>query len=126
MSMRSIATLWITTRRTSPTARGRFPASRPRSTHSGGRGDRLSVCTNKLAFLAVRLLDALKLSARFAAICGPDTFGVQKSDPEMLRATVRAAGGTLADAVMVGDSETDIATARAAGVPVIAVDFGYA
>jgi phosphoglycolate phosphatase len=90
-----------------------------------GRGDRLAVCTNKLAFLAVRLLDALKLSAHFAAICGPDTFGVQKPDPEILRATVRAAGGTLADAVMVGDSETDIATARAAGVPVIAVDFGY-
>jgi len=91
----------------------------------GGRGDRLAVCTNKLAFLAVRLLDALKLSARFAAICGPDTFGVQKPDPEILRETVRAAGGTLADAIMVGDSETDIATARAAGVPVIAVDFGY-
>jgi len=88
-------------------------------------GHRLAVCTNKLAWLAVRLLDALKLSTRFAAICGPDTFGVQKPDPEILRATVRAAGGTLAEAVMVGDSETDIATARAAGVPVIAVDFGY-
>ncbi len=90
-----------------------------------GHGDRLAVCTNKLAFLAVRLLDALALSARFAAICGPDTFGVQKPDPEILRATVRAAGGTLMDAVMVGDSETDIATARAAGIPVVAVDFGY-
>ncbi|HUI98096.1 MAG TPA: HAD hydrolase-like protein, partial [Xanthobacteraceae bacterium] len=52
-------------------------------------------------------------------------FGVQKPDPKILRATVGAAGGTLADSVMVGDSETDIATARAAGVPVIAVDFGY-
>ena len=89
------------------------------------RGERLAVCTNKLAWLAVRLLDALGLAARFAAICGPDTFGVQKPDPEILRATVGAAGGALADAIMVGDSGTDIATARAAGVPVIAVDFGY-
>jgi len=89
------------------------------------RGNRLAVCTNKLAWLSVRLLDALGLSARFAAICGPDTFGVQKPDPAILRATVDAAGGTLADAVMIGDSGTDIATARAAGVPVVAVDFGY-
>jgi phosphoglycolate phosphatase len=90
-----------------------------------GRGARLAVCTNKLAWLAVRLLDALGLAPRFAVVCGPDTFGVQKPDPRILRATVRAAGSALADAVMVGDSETDIATARAAGVPVIAVDFGY-
>src|SRR6266481_1195306 len=86
---------------------------------------RLAVCTNKLEWLSVRLLDALGLSARFTAICGQDTFGVQKPDPEVLRRTIRAAGGDLADAVMVGDSATDIRTARAAGVPVVAVDFGY-
>jgi len=38
---------------------------------------------------------------------------------------VRAAGGDIERAVMVGDSGTDIATARAAGIPVVAVDFGY-
>jgi phosphoglycolate phosphatase len=71
------------------------------------------------------LLDALGLSRRFAAICGQDTFGIQKPDPEILRRTIRAAGGTTDRAVMVGDSGTDIATARAAGIPVVAVDFGY-
>ena len=45
--------------------------------------------------------------------------------PEVLRRTVAAAGGQVQNAVMVGDSLTDISTARAAGVPVIAVDFGY-
>lgn len=90
-----------------------------------GRAFRLAVCTNKLAWLSVRLLDTLGLAGRFAAICGQDTFGVQKPDPEVLRGTVGAAGGALAEAIMVGDSATDIATARAAGVPVIAVDFGY-
>ena len=90
-----------------------------------GRGCRFAVCTNKLEWLSVRLLDALGLSVRFAAICGQDTFGVQKPDPDILHATLRRAGGSAAEAVMVGDSETDIVTARAAGIPVIAVDFGY-
>jgi phosphoglycolate phosphatase len=89
------------------------------------QGFRFAVCTNKLEWLAVRLLDALDLSRRFAAICGQDTFGAPKPDPEMLRQTVRKAGGDPACALMVGDSRTDIDTARAAGVPVIAVDFGY-
>src|ERR1700688_4251193 len=74
-----------------------------------------AVCTNKLAWLSVRLLDALGLSARFAAICGQDTFGVQKPDPEVLRRTIRAAGGEIDHAIMVGDSATDIMVARAGG-----------
>lgn len=88
-------------------------------------GHRLAVCTNKLEWLTRRLLDALKLSGRFAAIGAQDTFGVQKPDPKILRATVERAGGTPAQALMVGDSVTDIRTARAAKVPIIAVDFGY-
>jgi phosphoglycolate phosphatase len=88
-------------------------------------GCRLAVCTNKLEWLSVRLLDALKLTRRFRAICGPDTFGVSKPDPKILRRTIERAGGDPALAIMIGDSMTDIATARAAGIPVIAVDFGY-
>ena len=89
------------------------------------RGCRFAVCTNKLEQLSVLLLGKLKLADRFVAICGQDTFGMQKPDPEILRQTIAAAGGALRHAVMVGDSDTDIRTARAAGVPVIAVDFGY-
>ena len=85
----------------------------------------LAVCTNKLEWLSVLLLDRLGLSPRFAAICGQDTFTMRKPDPEMLRLTIAKAGGDIARAVMVGDSMTDVATARAARVPVIAVDFGY-
>jgi phosphoglycolate phosphatase len=88
-------------------------------------GHRLAVCTNKLEWLAVRLLNTLKLTQRFAVICGQDTFGVMKPDPEILRRTVLRAGGELDRAIMVGDSGTDVRTARAAGVPVIAVNFGY-
>lgn len=89
------------------------------------RGCRFAVCTNKLEALSVRLLDKLGLADRFVAICGQDTFGVQKPDPEILRRTVIAAGGQMDTTVMIGDSITDIHTARAAGVPVIAVEFGY-
>jgi len=89
------------------------------------RGHRLAVCTNKLESLSLLLLRALKLADRFAVICGQDTFGMQKPDPEVLRRTIAAAGGDVQRAVMIGDSLTDISTARAAGVPVIAVDFGY-
>jgi phosphoglycolate phosphatase len=86
---------------------------------------RFAVCTNKLESLSRLLLDALGMTARFAAICGQDTFGVQKPSPDVLIRTIAAAGGTPDWAVMVGDSGTDIATARAAGIPVVAVDFGY-
>ena len=89
------------------------------------RGCQFAVCTNKLERLSVLLLGQLDLADRFVAICGQDTFGIQKPDPEILRRTIAAAGGTLQHTVMIGDSNTDIRTARAAGVPVIAVDFGY-
>jgi phosphoglycolate phosphatase len=88
-------------------------------------GCRLAVCTNKLEWLSRKLLGALGLADRFAAICGADTFGVQKPDAAILRGTLARAGGTAEAAVMVGDAITDIAVARAAGIPVIAVDFGY-
>jgi phosphoglycolate phosphatase len=89
------------------------------------RGCRFAVCTNKLEWLSIKLLDALGISGHFAAICGQDTFGVQKPDPQILLQTIRKAGGQSARAVMVGDSINDIEVARAAKVPVIAVDFGY-
>jgi phosphoglycolate phosphatase len=90
------------------------------------RGFSFAVCTNKLERLSVRLLESLGLAGRFAAICGQDTFAVQKPHPEALLGTLRRAGGNLDRAVMVGDSPIDIATARAALMPVVAVDFGYA
>jgi phosphoglycolate phosphatase len=90
-----------------------------------GRGYRLAVCTNKLEWLSKRLLDRLDLSARFAAICGADTFGVAKPDPAIFRQTVARAGGDVSSAIMIGDAGPDVGVARRAGVPVIGVSFGY-
>ena len=88
-------------------------------------GYRFAVCTNKLEWLSKRLLDQLGLSARFAAICGADTFGVSKPDPAILQQTIARAGGQMSAAIMVGDAGPDIGVARRAGVPVIGVEFGY-
>ena len=102
-----------------------FPGLEPALDALAASGCRLAVCTNKLEFLAVRLLEALGLAERFIAICGQDTFGLQKPDPEVLRRTVARAGGRMERTLMVGDSGTDIDMAREAAVPVVAVDFGY-
>ncbi|MCG6858142.1 MAG: HAD-IA family hydrolase [Salaquimonas sp.] len=88
-------------------------------------GWRLAVCTNKLEHLARQLLDALGQSGRFAAITGGDTFDYRKPDPRHLTRTVALAGGAPGKTIMVGDSITDITTARSAQIPVIAVEFGY-
>jgi phosphoglycolate phosphatase len=89
------------------------------------QGYRFAVCTNKLEWLSKLLLDRLGLSARFAAICGADTFGVSKPDPAILQQTVARAGGQLSTTIMVGDAGPDIGVARRAGIPVIGVEFGY-
>jgi phosphoglycolate phosphatase len=85
----------------------------------------LAVCTNKLEGLSVRLLEELGMADRFAAIVGADTLDVRKPHPGHVLGTIALAGGDEDRAIMVGDSRTDIDAAKAAGVPVIAVDFGY-
>lgn len=88
-------------------------------------GFRLAVCTNKPEALARLLLQRLSAADRFAAICGRGSFPTHKPDPNTLWLTIEAADGDPRRAVMVGDSKTDIDTARAAGTPSVAVDFGY-
>jgi len=85
----------------------------------------LAVCTNKFEAMSRQLLDALGIGDRFAAICGANTFPVRKPEPGHLTGTIDMAGGDRDKAVMIGDSDTDINTAKAAGIPVVAVDFGY-
>ncbi len=102
-----------------------FPGLEAMLEELGAVGCRFAVCTNKLEWLSVRLLDAFGLSKHFVAICGADTFGLRKPNPEFLRRTIARAGGEIGRAVMVGDSGTDVATARAARIPVVAVDYGY-
>lgn len=93
--------------------------------HLAEEGAALAVCTNKVAIHANKLLKSLDLDKHFAAITGRDSLIACKPDPRHFTGTVALAGGDPRSAIMVGDSETDIRTAKAAGVPVVAVDFGY-
>lgn len=85
----------------------------------------LAVCTNKPILHTRLILDHFKIAQRFAAVAGRDSFPFHKPDPRHLTLTIEAAGGDPARAVMIGDSRTDIATAKAAGIPTICVPFGY-
>jgi phosphoglycolate phosphatase len=87
------------------------------------RGVALAVCTNKMESLTVKLLDALGWSSRFQAVVGGDTASARKPDPAPLREAVALAGG--GSAAFVGDSIVDADTARAAGLPFVAVSFGF-
>ncbi len=88
-------------------------------------GISLGICTNKLEGLSVRLIDALGLDAYFDAIVGPDTIGIAKPDPAPYREALRRLAGQDGRSLLIGDTETDVLTARAAGVPIIGVTFGY-
>ncbi len=89
------------------------------------RGAALAVCTNKLERHARQVLAELGMGKYFSALTGRDTLGVYKPDPGHLTGTIGLAGGSAQQAVMVGDSQTDIKTAQAAKIPVVAVTFGY-
>ncbi len=88
-------------------------------------GWRFAVCTNKPERMSRLLLRDLGVLDRFAAICGGDTFAQKKPHPAHLLETIAAASGAPDAAVMVGDSRTDVDTARAAAIPCVGVTFGY-
>ena len=84
----------------------------------------VGICTNKPAALAESLMQSLGVRDMFGALIGADTLPVRKPDPVHFLETVKRAGGDPARSLLVGDTETDEKTARAAGVPVIFVEFG--
>lgn len=87
-------------------------------------GYRVGICTNKPEALAHQLMTRLGVRDAFASLVGADTLPVRKPDPEPLREAARRAGGDPARSLLVGDSDTDRETARAAGVPSVLVGFG--
>ena len=102
-----------------------FPGAEDALARLAGTGFRFAVCTNKPERLARLLLTRLGVAGRFAAICGCESFPMHKPDGRALLLAIHAARGRPERAVMVGDSKIDIDSARNAGVPVAAVDFGY-
>lgn len=88
-------------------------------------GHTLAVCTNKPYDLAVELLAGLDMLRLFDAVLGGDSVPRKKPDAGHVLATLKAVGRPERKAVMVGDSANDVLAARAAGIPVVAVSFGY-
>lgn len=88
------------------------------------RGYGVGICTNKPEALAEQLLQALGVREAFAALVGADTLPVRKPDPAPLAEAARRAGGDPAKTCLIGDSDTDRNTAKAAGVPSVLVTFG--
>ncbi|WP_170331475.1 HAD-IA family hydrolase [Ruegeria arenilitoris] len=84
----------------------------------------VGICTNKPEALAHQLLTQMGVRDAFASLIGADTLPVRKPDPEPLREAARRAGGHPDLCVLIGDSDTDRNTARAAGVPSVLVTFG--
>lgn len=87
-------------------------------------GYRVAICTNKPEALAHTLLTRLGVRDAFGSMVGADTLAMRKPDPEHLFETARRAGGDPALCLLVGDTNTDRETARAAGVPCVLVSFG--
>lgn len=90
------------------------------------RGYGVGICTNKPEGLAEILLRNLGVREAFASLIGADTLPVRKPDPEPLFEAARRAGGDPKRCVLIGDSDTDRNTARAAGIPSVLVTFGPA
>jgi phosphoglycolate phosphatase len=86
-------------------------------------GVRTAVVTNKAEHLARVLLSEFDLADRMATIIGGDTLGVRKPSPEPIHAMIERCGG--GQAIFVGDSIYDVMAAKNAGVPSVAVSFGF-
>lgn len=86
-------------------------------------GATVAICTNKREAFARALIEALNLTCHFSAIVGADTTGLAKPDPRPVRYCV--AETRAQRAVFIGDSDTDIRAAEAAGIPCLAALFGY-
>ena len=102
-----------------------FPGAEKAVRRLAAAGHPLGICTNKPEALSFKLMDALRLRSLFPVILGADSQPYRKPDPRHLLDTIAKLGGDRRDAVLVGDSETDVKTARAAGVPIVLVSFGY-
>lgn len=89
------------------------------------RGFALACITNKAEAFTLPLLRDLGLHGYFQLVLSGDSLPKQKPDPLPLTHACRYFGITPDHGVLVGDSSNDVAAARAAGMPVICVTYGY-
>jgi phosphoglycolate phosphatase len=102
-----------------------FPGGETMLDELAARGVRLAVVSNKLESLTRALLDDLGLASRFFTVIGGDTLGPGRAKParDLIDLMLERGGG--GRAAFVGDTSFDVGAARAAGIPVVAVSFGF-
>jgi len=102
-----------------------FPDAKDLLADLSRSGTKLGICTNKPEEVSRKILDALDVSRFFGAVIGGDTLDVKKPAAGPVHEALRQLNCTAGQAVMVGDSGADSGAARAAGIPVLLVSFGY-
>jgi len=85
----------------------------------------MAILTNKPVRVSVRILEGLGLAKYFRAVYGGNSFETKKPDPLGAQTILREFGAAPAEAVLIGDSEVDVQTARNAGTLAAAVNYGF-
>ena len=85
----------------------------------------MAVCTNKQEHLAIDLLKKIGIYDFFEYVAGHNTFDYCKPDPRHLTTVIEILDGDLKKSIMIGDSETDANSAKAADIPMILLKYGY-
>jgi phosphoglycolate phosphatase len=89
-------------------------------------GIKMGVCTNKPIGLTRKIVAEMAIHHYFGnAILGGDSLNIRKPNPEHVIRVIELMGIQTNNVIMVGDSETDVKAARAAGIPIVIVDYGY-
>jgi len=86
---------------------------------------KLAICTNKPQAITELVLEELGIKSHFGAVVGTTADLPRKPDPAMLRAALDQLGVAAFNAIMIGDSASDVGAARALGVPIIVLRSGY-
>ena len=88
-------------------------------------GFSMAVLTNKPVRVSVRILEALGLAKFFRVVYGGNSFETKKPDPQGARKILSEFGTAPTEAMLIGDSEVDVQTARNAGTLAAAVNYGF-
>jgi phosphoglycolate phosphatase len=102
-----------------------YPGVREGLDYLKSRRYRLGCVTNKAAQFTIPLLKDLGVYDEFGIVVSGDTLPVKKPDPGPLLHAARHFGVAPSDALMLGDSKSDVAAARAAGFQIICMSYGY-
>lgn len=102
-----------------------YPGASEALRHLHQAGLATAVVTNKHERFASGLLRRLHLKPFVDLVIGGDTCERRKPDPQPLLVACERLRTAPAHALMVGDSINDVLAARAAGIPIICVPYGY-